>query len=124
MTEFMKLRRLEKHFERNHETFWQEDRCTKRGGLPESDEHISKRKKLGGDEDMEEMYGGSIKGDILNHWYKCKTCGDLLNYRKYRQNNNEDNDGKSEDNEDYDSQSEGSVDESEGWENQSEMTDD
>ena len=100
------------------------NRGTKRGGLPESDEHIRKRKKLVGDEDMEEMYGGGIKGDILNHCYKCKTCGDLVNYRKYRWNNSEDNDGKTEDNEDYDSQSEGSVDESEGWENQSEMTDD
>ena len=87
MTEFMTLRRLEKHFERNHETFGQEDRGIKQGGLPESEEHLRKRKKLVGDEDMEEMYGRAIKGDILNQCYKCKTCGDLVNYRKYRWNN-------------------------------------
>ena len=94
------------------------DRGTKRGGLPESDEHIRKRKKLVGDEDMEEMYGGSIKGDILNHCYKCKTCGKLSYYRKYRLNKSEDNDGD-EDDEEYDSQSEGDEDESEGREDQS-----
>ena len=46
------------------------------------------------DEDMGEMYGGGIKGDILNDCYKCKTSGDLVNYRKYKWNNNEDNDGE------------------------------
>ena len=45
MTEFMTLRRLEKHFERNHETFGQEDRGIKQGGLPESEKHLRKRKK-------------------------------------------------------------------------------
>ena len=71
---------------------------------------------------MEEMYGGAIKRDILYHCYKSKTCGDLVNYRKYRWNNSEDNDGE-EDNEKYDSQSEGDEDESEGRGDQSEMTD-
>ena len=71
---------------------------------------------------MEEMVGGLIIGDISNHCYKCKTCGDLVNYRKYRWNNSEDNDGD-EDNEEYDSQSVGGEDESEGREDQSEMTD-
>ena len=52
------------------------------------------------------MYYGSIKGNILNHSYKCKTCGDSVNYRKYRWNNSEDSDGK-EDNEECDRQSEG-----------------
>ena len=86
-----------------------------------------KRKKLVGDEDMEEMYGSGIKGDILNHCYKCKTCGELANYRKYRWNNNEDNDGKTEDN---DRQSEGdgddrqsvlTVDEYDNRDNESEL---
>ena len=71
---------------------------------------------------MEEMYGGSIKGDILNHCYKCKTCGDLVNYRKYRWNNSEDNHEKTEDNEEYDRQSDDSDDQSEGGDDQSEMT--
>ena len=39
-----------------------------------------KGKKLVGDEDMEEMYGGAIEGDILNQCYKVKTCGDLVNH--------------------------------------------
>ena len=71
---------------------------------------------------MKEMYGVEIEGDILNHCYKCKTHGDLVNYRKYKWNNNEDNDDE-EDNEEYDSQTEGGEDEYEGREDQLEMTD-
>ena len=71
---------------------------------------------------MEKMYFGAIKWDTLNHCYKCKTCGDLVNHKDYEWNNNENNDGER-DNEEYDSQSEGSDDESEGLEDQSERTD-
>ena len=48
-----------------------------------SEEYLRKRKKLVGDEYMEETYGGAMKGDILKHCYKCKTCGDLVNQREY-----------------------------------------
>ena len=87
--------------------------------MPKSEENLRKRKKLVGDEDMEEMYGGAIKGDISNHCFKCMTCGDLVNHRKYRWNNREDNDQKTEDNEEYERQSEGDEDD-----RQSVMTDD
>ena len=121
MTKFSTLKRLEKHIERFHAAFGQMDRGIKRGGLSESEEHMKKKSRLVQDEDMEEMYGGKIKGDILNHCYKCKTCGDLVNYREYKWNKDEDNDGDEDD--ESDSQSGDSDDQSEGGYVQSEMAD-
>ena len=67
--------------------------------MPESEEHLRKRKKLVGDEDMEEMYGGAIKWDILYHCYKCILCRDLVDYRENKRNINKDNNGDEDDEE-------------------------
>merc|ERR1711954_164972 len=122
LTKFSTLKRLEKHIERFHAAFGQMDRGIKRGGLLESEEHKKKKSRLVEDEDMEEMYGGKIKGDILNHCYKCKTCGDLVNYREYKWNEDEYNDSD-DDRDEYDHQSGDSDDQSEGGYDQSEMSD-